>query len=59
MCFVIGFITFFEWIFLTVIRGHYIIDLVAGLVVARVIHRMSEGNFICWIADVKLCGYPL
>lgn len=53
------FVCCFEWVFLTIIRGHYVIDLVMGCIFARIMHMLSETSIICWICDVKICGYPL
>ncbi len=57
MCFVIGFIVWIEWTLLMLVRTHYVIDLVCGLIFARIVHRASEK--VCWLYDVKICGYPI
>jgi len=38
MTYVIFFAMSFEWVFLTIIRGHYVIDLVMGVIFARIMH---------------------
>ena len=44
-----------EWCALTLLRTHYIIDLVTGLALATLVHRISE--HIAFIYDVKICGF--
>ena len=44
-----------EWIALTLLRTHYIIDLVMGVVLATLVHRISE--HVTFIYDVKIAGY--
>jgi len=49
------FIMIFQWIYLTVIRGHYIIDLITGLMVAHFSHMQAE--WIVYYVDVKIIGW--
>jgi len=45
-----------EWICLTFMRAHYIIDLIMGLVFGMISHRLGE--LPAFIYDVKICGFP-
>ena len=45
-------ITIFMWGFLTIMRVHYFIDLVSGIIVALTAHRIGE--IFCFIVDHKL-----
>lgn len=49
------FILLNEWYALTLLRTHYVIDMVTGLVLASLVHRISE--HITFIYDVKICGF--
>ena len=44
-----------EWIMLTLLRVHYIIDLVSGLMIAHLCVMQTE--WICYYIDVKICGW--
>ena len=44
-----------EWIFLTVSRTHYFIDLAFGLMFAHMSYL--TGEWISYILDVKICGW--
>jgi hypothetical protein len=44
-----------EWIFLTLIRVHYIIDLVSGLFIAHSV--VIIGEWLSYFLDVKLLGW--
>lgn len=46
-----------EGFLLIIVRTHYCIDLFTGIVVAMLMSRVSE--YICYLHDVKLCGYPI
>ena len=52
LCIVIG---MFEWVFLTVSRTHYVIDLITGLCVAHWAHINAE--WLTFYHDVKLLGF--
>jgi hypothetical protein len=56
MSYVTTFILINQWIMLTLVRTHYVIDLVTGLVVAHYMFMMAEQ--IIFIADVKILGLP-
>lgn len=56
MGWVCTFVMFNEWIMLTSLRTHYIIDLISGFVVARLFHRWGEK--LAFFLDVKLFGLP-
>ena len=49
------FILINEWIGLTLLRTHYCSDLIMGLILAPLIHRIAE--HITFIYDVKICGF--
>lgn len=46
-----------EWMLLCVLRTHYIIDLVTGLIIAYYLHRWGEK--LAFFFDVKLLGVPM
>jgi hypothetical protein len=46
-----------EWILLCVLRTHYIIDLLTGLIIAYYLHRWGEK--LAYFYDVKLLGIPM
>ena len=56
MAAIIIFVVCDVWISLTFLRTHYIIDFTTGHVYGRLVHRFGEK--LCWIADVKLLGWP-
>lgn len=56
MCLVIIFVVVNEWVMLTFLRTHYIIDLITGLIVARLFHMWGEK--LAYLYDVKLMGLP-
>jgi len=39
----------FQWIFLTIVRTHYVIDLIYGIIVALTLHR--TGEILCYLLD--------
>jgi len=41
---------------MTLVRTHYIIDLVAGLIISHYVHIMAEK--LIFFADVKILGLP-
>ena len=49
------FILINEWCALTLLRTHFIIDMVTGLALATLVHRIAE--HITFIYDVKICGF--
>lgn len=55
-----SYITFFiminQWIMMTLVRTHYVIDLVTGLIVSHYMFIWAEK--IIFIADVKILGLP-
>jgi len=46
----------FMWVFLTLMRVHYIIDLITGVMVAH--WCVVQADWLCFFADVKLFGLP-
>ena len=50
------FIVVNEWIMLMLLRTHYFIDLITGLAVALIIHRLDER--LSYIPDVLVFGLP-
>ena len=49
-------VVIFEWIMLMLLRTHYFIDLITGLIVAKYLHRFGE--YLSFILDVKLLKIP-
>lgn len=47
-CFFLA-ILVFQWFFLTIMRTHYVIDLMFGVIVALSVHRLGE--ILCYILD--------
>lgn len=54
MGFLCFFIMIFQWIYLTAIRGHFIIDLITGLMVAHFSYMQAE--WMVYYVDVKILG---
>jgi hypothetical protein len=44
-----------EWIGLTLLRAHFVIDMIMGFFCANLVHRVSE--HIAFIYDVKIAGF--
>ena len=44
------------WIFMTLVRTHYIIDLVTGMIMAH--WAFIQAEWLCFIVDVKVLGIP-
>jgi PAP2 superfamily C-terminal len=57
VAFLILFILLNEWTMLMLVRTHYIIDFVTGLIFALVLHRIAEK--VCFIYDVKVAGLEI
>jgi hypothetical protein len=56
MSYLTVFITINQWMMMTAVRTHYIIDLAAGLVIAHYCFIMAEK--LSFLVDVKLVGLP-
>ena len=53
---VAGFVMMNEWLMLMFLRVHYFIDLITGLIIARLFHRWGEK--LGFFFDVKIFGLP-
>jgi len=56
MSYMATFIMINQWVMMTFVRTHYIIDLVTGLIMSHYCWMAAE--WICWVFDVKVLGVP-